>query len=239
MSLDPLAPQSPASDQPAPADAWQSPNVWQLRLLPGSITPGRPEHAQAAAQLIVSTDEHLFKFCGGGTLDPWLELAQAEWRAIDGIYSHRFAKVLEIDGAVKALVLAFPSQAGAAALDWRMTNSRQAMAAQQWQEVFDRFSQIGPILFASAPQHSYYIQNIAVATELKGQGIGRALLDLVVECARSEGFNSLTLDVDATTPAVSFYQKMGFITTQAVELPPLGMNPHLRMAMSIAPAVVR
>ena len=207
--------------------------------MPGAITPGRPEHAKAAAQLIVSTDEHFFKFCGGGTLDPWLELAQAEWHAIDGIYSYRFGKVLEIDGAVKALVLAFPSQAGATAIDWRMTNSRQVMAAQQWQEIFDRFSRIGPILFAPAPENSYYVQNIAVAPEFKGKGVGRMLLELVVECARAEGFNSITLDVDATTSAVSFYQKIGFITTNTVELPPLGMNPHLRMAMSIQPPLVR
>jgi len=239
MSIEPLAWQPPASVELAPADVQQSPSLLQRRSLPGSITPGRPEHAQAAAQLIVSTDEHLFKFCGGGTLDPWLELAQAEWRAIDGIYSHRFAKVLEIAGTVKALVLAFSSQAGAAALDWRMANSRRAMAAQEWQAVFDRFSQIGHLLFAPAPEHSYYLQNIAVAPDLKGQGIGRALLDLVVEDARSEGCISLTLDVDATTPAVNFYQKLGFITTQTVELPPLGMNPHLRMALPLQPSATR
>jgi ribosomal protein S18 acetylase RimI-like enzyme len=204
-----------------------------IRSLSRSITLGRPDHAQAAAQLIVSTDEHLYSLWGGGTLDAWLELAQAEWRASDGIYSHRFAKVLEIDGAVKALVLAFASKAGATAIDWQMTNFRQAMASQEWQGVFDRFSQIAPMLFAPAPEHSYYIQNIAVAPDLRGQGIGRALLDLVVECARSEGCNILMLDVDATTPAVRFYQKMGFTTTQTVELSSLGVNPHLRMVMSI------
>ena len=239
MPLIPVTPSSPASTTHVQTDSLGSLKRYQRPPLPGSITAGRPEHAKAAAQLIVSTDEHFFKFCGGGTLGPWLELTQAEWRAVDGIYSHRFAKVLEIDGTVKALVLAFPSQAGAAAIDWRMTNSRQAMAAQQWQEVFDRFSHIGPILFAPGPENSYYIQNIAVAPELKGKGFGRMLLELVVECARSEGFNSITLDVDATTSAVSFYQKIGFIKTKIVELPPLGMNPHLRMAMSIQPSLVR
>jgi ribosomal protein S18 acetylase RimI-like enzyme len=239
MSIEPLLSQPPAPLELAPADVQQSLSLLQRRPLPGLVTPGRPEHAQAAAQLIVSTDEHLFKFCGGGTLDPWLELAQAEWCAIDGIYSHRFAKVLEIAGTVKALVLAFPSQAGAAALDWRMTNSRQTMAAQRWQELFDRFSQIGPILFAPAPEYSYYLQNIAVAPAFKGQGIGRALLDLVVEDARSAGCTSLTLDVDATTPAVTFYQTFGFITTRTVELPPLDMNPHLRMTMPLQPSAAR
>jgi GNAT superfamily N-acetyltransferase len=227
-------PQSGVSHELARTTSPQSPIDWQKQIPLGSITPGRPEHAQAAAQLIVSTDEQLYALWGGGTLDAWLELAQSEWRATDGIYSHRFAKVLEMDGTVHALVLAFSSDAGATAIDWQMTSFRQAMASQEWLGVFDRFTQIAPKLFAPAPQHSYYIQNIAVAPELRGRGVGRALLDLAVECARSEGCKSLSLDVDATTPAVRFYQNMGFTTTQIVELPSLGVNPHLRMAKAIS-----
>ena len=44
----------------------------------------------------------------------------------------------------------------------------------------------------------------------RGRGVGRSLLRAIAECARSEGCRTLSVEVIATTPAVGFYDRMGF-----------------------------
>jgi len=59
------------------------------------------------------------------------------------------------------------------------------------------------------------IHDIAVLTEYRGRGIGRALLDAIAESARGAGCCKLTLEVREDNPvAASLYQKTGFSTAQ-------------------------
>ncbi len=53
---------------------------------------------------------------------------------------------------------------------------------------------------------------VSVAEEYWGLGIGGALLDACVECARAAGFTQLELDVVAdNSRAISMYRKAGFV----------------------------
>lgn len=53
---------------------------------------------------------------------------------------------------------------------------------------------------------------VSVAEEYWGLGIGGALLDACVECARAAGFTQLELDVIAdNSRAISMYRKAGFV----------------------------
>ena len=50
-----------------------------------------------------------------------------------------------------------------------------------------------------------------VAPEVRGQGVGEALIDAVVEWARASGAGRLLLDVgDHNRPAIALYARMGF-----------------------------
>lgn len=54
--------------------------------------------------------------------------------------------------------------------------------------------------------------SVSVAEEYWGLGIGGALLDACVECARAAGFTQLELDVVAdNSRAISMYRKAGFV----------------------------
>lgn len=54
--------------------------------------------------------------------------------------------------------------------------------------------------------------SVSVAEEYWGLGIGGALLDACVECARAAGFAQLELDVVAdNSRAISMYRKAGFV----------------------------
>ncbi|MGQ9678201.1 MAG: ribosomal protein S18-alanine N-acetyltransferase [bacterium] len=59
-----------------------------------------------------------------------------------------------------------------------------------------------------------HIANIAVAAEVRHQGIGNKLMETVLQFARLQGAESIYLEVRASnTVAQKFYRKFGFIPT--------------------------
>jgi ribosomal protein S18 acetylase RimI-like enzyme len=60
-------------------------------------------------------------------------------------------------------------------------------------------------------KHALYIFGLAVAPEVQGQGIGRALIDAAKDAARSSRADALWLDAyDHAAGAGPFYEKCGF-----------------------------
>ena len=53
--------------------------------------------------------------------------------------------------------------------------------------------------------------SIAVVPERRGEGIGSALLEALVERGRGEGHRALSLSVSPDNPAVSLYRRFGFV----------------------------
>ncbi len=57
-----------------------------------------------------------------------------------------------------------------------------------------------------------HITNVVVAESARGQGIGRALMQGLMQYAANLGVRYLTLEVRASnTPAIALYQSLGFI----------------------------
>ncbi len=71
-----------------------------------------------------------------------------------------------------------------------------------------------------------------VAPEVRGQGVGEALIDAVVEWARASGARRLLLDVgDHNQPAIALYSRMGFEpngTTGSLPAPRSHIREHQR-----------
>jgi ribosomal protein S18 acetylase RimI-like enzyme len=56
-----------------------------------------------------------------------------------------------------------------------------------------------------------YVDNLAVARESEGKGVGRTLLDYVERWARDHGFREVVLDVFANNQrAIAFYERQGY-----------------------------
>lgn len=53
-----------------------------------------------------------------------------------------------------------------------------------------------------------HIGRMAVAASWRGRGVGRALLEALLACARARGFASVELN--AQTTAIGFYERCGF-----------------------------
>lgn len=64
---------------------------------------------------------------------------------------------------------------------------------------------------AAAVLDEVELQSIAVKGEARGRGIGSALLEVLVDWAREEGYRSLHLEVRAgNVPALALYRRFGF-----------------------------
>jgi ribosomal protein S18 acetylase RimI-like enzyme len=53
---------------------------------------------------------------------------------------------------------------------------------------------------------------IGVVAEARGRGIGRRLLEHLIEAAREARIDRISLSVEHDNPAMSLYQRVGFVT---------------------------
>ncbi len=72
---------------------------------------------------------------------------------------------------------------------------------------------------------------VAVVDELRGTGVGRALMAAVIERARAEGRDFLQLDARET--AVGFYERLGFEVTSGTFLSGRTGTPHRTMRRAL------
>lgn len=111
-----------------------------------------------------------------------------------------------------------------AALEWDGEDA-QAVHAVAW-DAAGRAIGSARVLLREASAH---IGRMAVLVEWRGQGVGSALLECVVEAARKHGIGAVFLNAQIT--AVEFYARAGFIAEGEMFLD-AGI-PHLRMTRQL------
>lgn len=80
------------------------------------------------------------------------------------------------------------------------------------------------------PAHAWRLRAMAVAEDLRGRGVGAALLAACVDHARSHGATSLWCN--ARTPAVEFYRRLG-LAAYGEQFEEPGIGPHYFMAKAL------
>lgn len=111
----------------------------------------------------------------------------------------------------------------------------QFLDGQQFLLAFDGERAVGFAAFGPFSADTFKLHKLYVLPALQGQGAGRRLLEVVISHAGTQGAARLILNVNRENPALSFYEKMGFCISEAVDLP-IGegyyMNDYV-MAMSL------
>lgn len=82
----------------------------------------------------------------------------------------------------------------------------------------------------------YYILALAVKEECRGKKVGVALIESVMERARSAGFKGVSLDVLSSHAAVGFYKSLGFecvLESRAPALSDYGVPVEYHMQMRL------
>jgi len=81
---------------------------------------------------------------------------------------------------------------------------------------------------ADNARHRAEVQRVAVATELRGAGVGRQLMEAIEAAARERGLTLLWLTTHADTEACAFYEAIGY--TQLGVMPNYSKRPDGRLA---------
>src|SRR5262249_53756976 len=188
------------------------------------IEPGHPNDGPVAAQLIADTDVALFSLYGGGDLSFWRSIAECEWRAPRGIYTHKLSQVARLDEKVVGLLISYSTkEEQETGILWELDSSRglPSIDSGQWERV-DAVRRLAKFLFPAIPKDAYYVQNVVTdPTKARGRGLGRRFMELAFERGRAEGCRSCHLDVGSTNPAVDFYQELGMYVAIETTVPRL------------------
>lgn len=78
------------------------------------------------------------------------------------------------------------------------------------------FTQLFPIFSSETMQRTYILNDLFVTAEVRGKGIGEAILNTAKQFAIQEGSKGLTLETDFDNPAQKLYERMGWIKDSKV-----------------------
>ena len=95
-------------------------------------------------------------------------------------------------------------------IDWS-----HELFVKSWEE-YDNFGVISEGLRVGVVRFTYeqsitYLRDIQLSSEYQGKGIGAQCLTLAIEHAKHRGSSYLRLRVFSENPAISLYQKLGFV----------------------------
>jgi ribosomal protein S18 acetylase RimI-like enzyme len=185
--------------------------------------------------LVWETDPHLFDFLFLRDKALWSRLFRPEWDAPHGLHSANDTTVAVQDAAIVGLLVCFSSdsvesRAEASFRRYHATVDAKTAAHLDWAGAQMNW------LFPPAPQNTMLIYNLVVVSQLRGNGIGELLMKEAETCARKAGLSAIHLDTAASSPAVAFYERIGFqrlVETRLCHPQAASVPVHVRMAKQL------
>ena len=173
------------------------------------------------ADLIWETDPEMCQFVFRDR-QTWHRHCAIEWRAAAGLHTYSTAMVARLEREIVGLVIAYPQA--------EMTGRFAATVARYETDVCQRMEAVG-WLFPVLPENTLLVFNLSVSQSLRGQGIGCLLLSETEQQAQRAGLTTVHLDVPTTSPAVKFYERLGYgkLTKSNFLEPMTNIPPHFRM----------
>jgi ribosomal protein S18 acetylase RimI-like enzyme len=178
------------------------------------------------ADLIWETDPEMCQYVFGDR-PTWHRYFEIEWLSAISLHSSGCAMVVKQRGMIDGLVIAYPQS--------EMTARYTATVARYETAVGQRMENVG-WLFPTLPEKALYVFNLAVSHFRRGHGTGRLLMSAMEQQAQRTGMTTVHLDVPATSPAVQFYERIGYRKLSKTELlePRTNIPPHFRMCKHLS-----
>jgi ribosomal protein S18 acetylase RimI-like enzyme len=192
------------------------------------IVPGSPKDAPPAARLIAQTAPGLVRLLAAGEEETLLKLVEHEWQKDGGIFASTMAQVVRNGDEVLAVLISYTERQHVA-MDFIFAAPPERVPPDFVRRVNDRNRSLS-YLFPAVPQGAYYVQNIAVATAARRQGLGRALLEWAFADALRHGCAHLHLDVEQEEEEeVRFYEQLGLQVLVETTVRAPGVPRYYRM----------
>jgi ribosomal protein S18 acetylase RimI-like enzyme len=168
-----------------------------------SFRPARKSDCRVIAELYhISSDgvaDYIWSSLAGPGEDI-LDVGQRRYEQEDSVFSYNSCTMVEIDGKVVGMLVAFPMPADSSETDG--------------DEDVDPV--LAPYRVLEEPD-SYYICGMALFDRYRGRGVGRRLLKLAEEHARQLDLRKLSLIVfEQNAGARSLYEREGFVEKMRV-----------------------
>lgn len=192
-------------------------------------------YSDMLAPLVWETDPHLFDFLFLRDKALWSRLFRREWDAPLGLHSASDTILALKDNAIVGLLVCFASES---------TESRAEASFQRYHAAVDAGTAAHldwagiqmNWLFPPAPRTTMLVYNLVVASHMRGRGIGELLMTEAEARARKAGLSAIHLDTAASSPAVAFYERLGFervVETRLCHPQAVSVPAHLRMTKSL------
>jgi ribosomal protein S18 acetylase RimI-like enzyme len=198
-----------------------------------TFIPGHPNDAEVAATLIYESSHELLGFMFQGR-ETAIRVLTKLYKKKHGHFSHVFSRLAIIDGQVVGLELGY-GQDQLVKQEWiggvlMLLHTPLSL----WWHLLVKVGSVVDNYVPKPTPGSYYLNNLAVATEKRSAGIGRILLEESMRHAKASGYRSFEGDVTkVNTRAIKFYEEQGL--TQLSEschqeaYEKLGLPPLIRM----------
>jgi ribosomal protein S18 acetylase RimI-like enzyme len=198
------------------------------------VRRGEPRNAEEIAALILVSAAHFLPAVFGPGIGGGLRLLAG---ARGTLFSHVHAWICESDGRTGGMLLGY-SGAQKAAEDLATGLGLLRALGPGLILRMGRLLRLQRLIGTLASQE-YYVSNVAVFPEFRGNGLGTLLMEAAEKEARTAGLASVVLDVETdNAAAVRLYQGLGFVTTS--ETPRLrlesGEFAFFRMEKPLIPA---
>ena len=186
------------------------------------IRPAQPKDAPVAAQLMFYAGSSYMLSFFGRTESKAIGVLRRMFLLPYHTTSYTYAFVAESKGRVVGSFSGFDGKS------WRVSAHASWMYGPLWFAV-TRPWQIPRMIAAfndfdkaalPVSHEEYYIEHLAVVPKLRGQGIGKQLMEFAASQARAKELKGLALDVEIENEgARRFYQRLGFQEIKVVTNP--------------------
>jgi ribosomal protein S18 acetylase RimI-like enzyme len=187
------------------------------------VRQAEPGDVDTAVPLIYASGAHEWDYGFATRRHPATEWIRVAFLGGSATESYRGYRVALVDGRVVGVGSFLPS----AAFDTRnalrfVWESMRTYGPRECWGVMRRTLRLMELM-PSPGKDALFIQRVGVSPELRGNGIGGALLDDQIRAARAAGLRRAVLDVAVTNPrAQALYERLGFRVTGERELKVMG-----------------
>lgn len=173
------------------------------------IRSAKPTDSGNIAELMYSAGPELYDFLYQTGKKTALDYIRYEFASGQGFCGHQNLTVAVQDGVVVATGCFYDGTAYQQLLKGSMANMFKFYGPLGIWSVLARSKHLGSVM--TTPRRSeLYLSNFGVSPDLRGTGIGSAMLESRIALARNAGYKTFSLDVATTNPrAEALYRSHG------------------------------
>jgi ribosomal protein S18 acetylase RimI-like enzyme len=198
------------------------------------------EDSSKLGPLIWQSNPDLFRFFYGRHKSLLKKVLTTEWTSELGFFSHRNFSIASQNDRPIGLLNCFAGRMMGDLYQSHLQLIPLVLASEAGPRLVRGLVAMG-WLFPFVPRDALYVFNLSVIHKARNSGVGAKLMGIAEEKARSESLKSIHLDIPSGSPAIKFYQRLGYQALVETRLCQMredeNVPSHLRMVKTLPDCV--